>query len=226
MYRLTGDEKYIADFAAQVRAHSEKLADNKTGLWVHGWDADNENYDDKCSIVGWPDKVTRKSSEIWGRANGWVTMALADALNTISQKSDYWKPLEKEFKNILKTLPSLQNKETGHWYQLPLFPSDSLNFQESSCTAMFSYAITLGLKMNILDKKTFQPIIDNSYLGLRKYSTVSIEDKYFVPSQVCGGTCIGDRNYYYNRKVTEGTGFGIGAFILFGIEYESYNKHQ
>ncbi len=226
MYRLTGDEKYIADFAAQVKEHSEKLADTKTGLWVHGWDDDNENYDDKCSIVGWPDKVTRKSSEIWGRANGWVTMALADALNTISQKSDYRKPLEKEFKNILKTLPSLQNKETGHWYQLPLFPYDSLNFQESSCTAMFSYAIALGLKMNILNKKTFQPIIENSYKGLRKYSTVSIEGKYFAPSQVCGGTCIGDRNYYYNRKVTEGTGFGIGAFILFGIEYESFNKHQ
>ena len=226
MYRLTGDEKYIADFAAQVRAHREKLADKKTGLWVHGWDDDNENYDDKCSIVGWPDKETRKSSEIWGRANGWVTMALADALNTISQKSDYRKPLEKEFKNILKTLPSLQNKETGHWYQLPLFPYDPLNFQESSCTAMFSYAITLGLKMNILSKKTFLPIIENSYKGLRKYSTVSIEGKYFAPSQVCGGTCIGDRNYYYNRKVTEGTGFGIGAFILFGIEYESFNKHQ
>ena len=31
LYRLTGDEKYIKDFADQVRAHSEKLADKKWG---------------------------------------------------------------------------------------------------------------------------------------------------------------------------------------------------
>ncbi|MBS1656176.1 MAG: glycoside hydrolase family 88 protein, partial [Bacteroidetes bacterium] len=41
MYKLTGDEKYLADFTAQVKAHSEKLADKKWGLWYHGWDADN-----------------------------------------------------------------------------------------------------------------------------------------------------------------------------------------
>jgi len=49
MYRLTGDEKYIASFAAQVTAHSEKLSDKKWGLWYHGWDADKENYDDRLA---------------------------------------------------------------------------------------------------------------------------------------------------------------------------------
>ena len=219
MYRLTGDEKYIKDFTQQAVAHREKLQDKKWGLWVHGWDADQDDFDDKCSVMGWPDKVMRRSSQIWGRANGWITMALADALNTISLKSVYRKPLEKEFRNILKNLPDLQNKETGHWYQLLIYPKDALNFQESSSTAMFSYAIAMGIKMKILDRKKYQPVIDLSYNGLKKFSTLS-EGNYLVPSQVCGGTCIGDKNYYYSRKVTTGTGFGIGAFILFGLEYE------
>ena len=73
--------------------------------------------------------------------------------------------------------------------------------------------------MKILDKKKYQRVIDRSYKGLRKLST-KVEGNYLVPSQVCGGTCIGDKNYYYNRKITEGTGFGIGSFIMFGIEYE------
>jgi unsaturated rhamnogalacturonyl hydrolase len=221
MYRLTGDEKYIADFAFQVKAHSEKLADKRWGLWVHGWDADNVDYDDKCSMAGWPDKVTRRSIQIWGRGNGWVTMALADALNTIAKKSVYRKPLESEFKKILKNLPVLQNKQTGHWYQLPVFPGDPKNFQESSCTAMFSYAIALGLKMKILDRKKYKPVIDLSYNGLRKLSMISVEGKFLAPSQVCGGTCIGDQDYYFNRKITIGTGFGIGSFIMFGLEYEN-----
>lgn len=220
MYRLTGDEKYIADFAAQMKGHSEHLADKKSGLWVHGWDADKENYDDGCSIYGWPDSITRKSTEYWGRANGWVTMALADALQTIPSNSAYRKPLEKEFKNILKTLPGLQNKTTGHWYQLLNHPTDPENFQESSCTAMFSYAMALGIKMKILSKKKYQRVIDLAYNGLKKLSIATVDGK-LVPAQVCGGTCIGDKNYYYHRKIVTGSGFGIGAFILFGLEYEN-----
>src|SRR5690606_3255531 len=153
---LTNDDKYVAEFAAQVKAHSEKLADKNSGLWVHGWDADTENYDDGCSIYGWPDTITRRSSEDWGRANGWVTMALADALDVIPATSPYYKPLVKEFRSILKTLPRLQNKTTGPWYQLLNYPDDPLHFQESSCTAMFSYAIMKGIKMGILNKKKYQ----------------------------------------------------------------------
>jgi len=226
MYRLTGDEIYIASFAEQVKAHSEKLADKKCGLWVHGWDADNENYDDGCSIVGWPDKVTRRSQELWGRGNGWVTMALADALNIIPRSSAYWKPLEKEFINITRKLPELQNKKTGHWYQLPIYPDDPLNFQESSCTAMFSYAIALGLEMNILDNKTYQPLIDRSYKGLRQNSLKNLDGPFLTPVQVCAGTCIGEKNYYYNRRITEGTPFALGAFIMFGLEYEKLNGQR
>lgn len=220
MYRLTGDDKYIKDFADQVKAHSEKLVDHKWGLWVHGWDADNENYDDKCCMVGWPDKITHRSSQFWGRGNGWITMALADALITIPRNSIYWKPLETEFRNILKNLPALQDKETGLWHQLPIYPNEALNFQESSCTAMFSYAIAVGIKMQILDKKKYQPIIDLSYNGLTKKCMSTVDGSYLVPTQICEGTCIGDKNYYLNRKSIEGTGFGLGVFIMFGIEYE------
>ena len=224
MYRLTGDEKYIADFAAETKAHSDKLVDKKTGLWVHGWDADNEDYDDKCSVVGWANKETRRSSEIWGRANGWITMALADALNTIPRTSKHRRPLEKQFKNVLKSLPDLQNKTTGHWYQLLIYPNDKENFQESSCTAMFAYAMTMGIKIEILSKKTYQPIVDLAYQGLKKHSTTVVDGKYLVPSQVCGGTCIGGKEYYYKRKITTGTGFGIGSFIMLGIEYDKMKR--
>jgi len=223
MYRLTGDEQYIASFAEQVMAHSRKLADKKWGLWYHGWDADKEYFDDGCGMVGWPDKVTQKSSQFWGRGNGWVTMALADALNTIPKSSVYWKPLVREFKNIMKNLPGLQNKETGHWYQLPIYPDDPLNFQESSCTAMFSYAIALGLKMKILDIKKYRPVIDLSYQGLRQNSLKNPGGPYLTPLQVCAGTCIGDKNYYFSRSKIEGTTFGLGAFIMFGLEYEKIN---
>ena len=222
MYRLTGDEKYIADFVEQFNAHNEKLVDAKSGLWVHGWDADNINYDDGCSIMGWPDSLTRKSSEIWARGNGWVGMALSDALNTISKKSKYRKQLKKAFIHYVEAIAPLQNKESGHWYQLVTLPDEPKNFLESSATAMFAYTITMGLKMKILDPKKYGTMADQSYNGIIKNSLRDAGNGYQVPVRVSGGTCVGDDNYYLTRKITEGTGFGYGSFIMFGLAYEQY----
>jgi len=222
MYRLTGDEKYIADFVEQFNAHHEKLVDAKSGLWVHGWDADQINYDDGCSIMGWPDSKTRKSSEIWARGNGWVGMALSDALNTISKKSKYRKQLKNAFIAYVEAIAPLQNRESGHWYQLVTLVNEPKNYLESSATAMFAYTITMGLKMKILNPKKYGPIADQSYLGIIKNSLRDTGNGSQVPVRVSGGTCVGDENYYLTRKITEGTGFGYGSFIMFGLAYQQY----
>ncbi len=222
MYRLTKDEKYIADFLEQFNAHDEKLIDPKSGLWVHGYDDDNQDYNDGCSIMGWPDKTTRKSSQIWARGNGWVGMALSDALNTVPRSSKYWKPMQKAFVHYVQSIAPLQDANSGHWYQLVTLPSEPRNFLESSCTAMFAYTITMGLKMKILDKKQYGPMADKAYQGLRSMSLKNGGEAYLIPSRVSGGTCVGDENYYLTRKITEGTGFGYGSFILFGSAYEQW----
>lgn len=222
MYRLTGDEKYIADFVEQFNAHNEKLTDPASGLWVHGWDADNIDYNDGCSIMGWPDKTTRKSSQIWARGNGWVGMALSDALETIAKNSRYRKPLEKAFLHYVESIAPWQDKGSGHWYQLITMPENPKNFLESSCTAMFAYTITKGLQLKLLNPKKYAPMVDKAYKGLREMSLARADGAYLLPARVSGGTCVGDENYYLTRKITEGTGFGYGSFIMFGLAYEQY----
>ncbi len=221
MYKLTGDEKYIANFLEQFNAHNKELTDQKTGLWVHGWDADSVFYDDGCSIKNWPDKITHRNDQIWARGNGWVGMALADALETVGRKSKFWKPLEKALVHFVNAVAPLQDKSTGHWYQLVSLPALQGNFLESSCTAMFSYAITKGMQLKILDKKKYLPMVQASYAGLQKMS-MRQDANSLVPTRVSGGTCVGDQQYYLGRKLGEGTGFGYGSFIMFGLVYEQY----
>ena len=36
---------------------------------------------------------------------------------------------------------------------------------------------------------------------------------------VCNGTCIGDNEYYFNRKTKREKSFGLGMFVLFGRTY-------
>lgn len=224
MYRGSGDEKYLAHIYTQIRAHSQSLANPETGLWVHAWDDDDLDFDDGCSVLGWPDKKTRKSSEYWGRANGWVSMTLVDVLSTISPKSNYYEPLKKEFLAIMRTLPSLQNKQSGHWYQLLLYPQDAKNWEESSCTAMFAYSMAKGIELGLLSSKDYLPSIHLAYQGLKKYSLVQPKGPYLCPSRVSGGTCVGMKEYYYGRPIVEGQGFGIGSFIMFALEYQKILK--
>ncbi|MEI6275595.1 MAG: glycoside hydrolase family 88 protein [Prolixibacteraceae bacterium] len=225
MYRYTGDEKYLREFRKQYFIHKEKLADKKWGLWVHGYDDDNDDYKDRCCQFGWAQMTPqRKSIEFWGRGNGWVVMALADALNTVPSGSAYFKTFAKELREITKKLPELQDQKTGMWFQLPIYPNNPANFVESSCTAMFAYGITIGLEKKVLKQKTFLPVIEKAYAGLQKNATKS-DGKYLIPTKVCEGTCIGDRAYYFERKTKEGVNYAIGSYILFYLEYEKLKLH-
>lgn len=219
MYRLTKDEKYAIEFTEQLVAHYEKLVDPEWGLWYHGWDQDTIPFDDHCSQFRWANIETGKSSQFWGRGNGWIAMACADALEILPATYDGYDKIAEIYKELLHRLPELQDTETGHWYQLPIYPENESNWIESSCTAMFGYAMAKGIKLGILPKKDYQETVERAYKGLIEHSLLYKNDSKISTKNVCIGTCIGDENYYFNRKQVEGTTFGIGAFIMFGLEY-------
>ena len=223
MYRLTGDEKYLTEIVSQLKKHDEKLKDKKTGLWVHGWDNDNISTDDGCCMLGWADNANRRNNEFWGRGNGWVAMILANTLHTMPANMAGREDLRKMFVKMMQTLKPLQDPETGHWRQLPVHTRDRDNFIESSCTAMFAYAMTLGMRDGILPVKKFRPVVEKAYAGIENNS-LQFVDKYLTISNVCYGTCIGNKEYYYKRKVVEGTHFALGAAIMFYDQYHLFNQ--
>jgi unsaturated rhamnogalacturonyl hydrolase len=224
MYRYTGDEKYVGELLDQLLIHKEKLADKKWGLWVHGYDDDNDDYKDRCCQLNWAQMTPQRTSiEFWGRGNGWVVMAIADALKTVPANSHYFKAFAKELREITKKLPTLQDKETGMWYQLPIYPDNKDNYPESSCTAMFAYGMAIGIDLEVLNRKQFLPVVEKAWSGLKKHASRT-DGKYVVPTKVCEGTCIGDRAYYFGRKTKEGVNYAIGAYIMLGLELEELKK--
>lgn len=223
MYRATGDEKYLNELAQQFRLHREKLLDKKTGLWYHGWDAnDKDGLPYFCGQMGWPDDETRVSGEIWGRGNGWLYVTLADALDVIPQDNPLWKEFADYLQEMVINLPEFQDEKTGHWYQLPVRKDDPENWIESSCTAMFAYGILSALKHEIVDDRIYNSAVEKAYEGLYQYSTEQTKNG-LTCTNVCIGTCIGDKDYYLKRGVQKGRPFGLGMFIQFGMLYEYEN---
>ncbi len=223
MYRATGDEKYLNEFALQLRLHREKLLEEKWGLWYHGWDAnDKDGLPYFCGQMGWPDDGARVSGEIWGRGNGWIHVTLSDALEVIPRENPMWTEMAGYLKEMLEHLPELQDERTGHWYQLPVRKDDPENWIESSCTAMFAYGMITALKLGIVDDERFRKSTELAYRGLRQHS-LEPRGEGLICTNVCTGTCIGDKDYYLKRGVQKGRSFGLAMFVQFGMRYEIEN---
>jgi len=222
MYEATGEEKYLDELAKQIRLHRDKLQVKEWGLWVHGWDMAGRGHCMFCSQMGWADKATYRSAEMWGRGNGWIIVTLSDALAIIPRDNPLWEEMAGYLKEMIVHLPELQDQKTGHWYQLPVRKDEPKNFIESSCTAMFAYGITSALQLGIVNDGAYKSSIANAYRGLRQYSLVPKSDRYLITQNICTATCIGDKNYYFKRAVQKGKPYGIGMFIQFGDKYERY----
>ncbi|MEZ5001622.1 MAG: glycoside hydrolase family 88 protein [Chitinophagales bacterium] len=226
MYRATNDEFYLTELIDQIKAHQEKLRDDATGFWVHGWDGNNVYDIDFCSQSDWANDSTRRSSELWGRGNGWVIVTLSELLNNMEEDHPEWDFVANSLKDMIDDLPGLQDETTGHWYQLPYRMEEENNYLESSCTAMFGYGILTGLKYGIVSGEQYKNAIDKAYYGLRQYSTIVVGDNdqpYLNTTNVAGATCIGDKDYYLGIPTVNGKSYALAMFIIFGRTY--YNTY-
>jgi unsaturated rhamnogalacturonyl hydrolase len=224
MYAWTGDEMYLRELSFQITAHAEKLADPATGLWYHGWDNDDEPFDDGCSMPGWANNPARRGNECWGRGNGWIVMTLANTLHLMPREMSERPALEAMFLKFARALADLQDEATGHWYQLPAYPGESGNFIESSATAMFAYGLSVGIADGLLPSDVFLPVVERAFRGIESHSLTPASDTALTVSNVCSGTCVGDKNYYFNRRVVNGTHFALGATIMFHDRYQLLEK--
>lgn len=69
----------------------------------------------------------------------------------------------------------------------------------------------------------FIPAVTSAYKNFEK---LSIKDKaaYRTVTNVCAGTCIGDKMYYYKRNVVDDTHYALGAAIMFAQSYQCLLK--
>jgi len=216
MYLLTDDEKYLNELLHQVEVHRAKLKDDDWGLWYHGWDGDDKNRSNLiCGQKGWSNNPQKRSTEIWGRGNGWVIVTLAETISALPDSLPQREKLAAYLKEMLEHLPALQDTMTGHWYQLPVRKNEEGNFIESSCTSMFGYGILIGLREEIIEGEVYEKSAKRAFNGLRKYSIRKVNNELRTIN-VCNGTCIGDAEYYFKRRTKREKSFGLGMFILFG----------
>ncbi|OHV76933.1 glycoside hydrolase family 105 protein [Rhizobium sp. LCM 4573] len=138
--RATGEVSRIADALSQFST-ALALTGTAGGLHVHGYDESRRQR--------WSDPATGKSPAVWGRAMGWLAMALVDALALLPEDSAT-RPLRARTRAILLALAERQ-ASSGLWPQVMDAPDLVGNYEESSASAMFVYASLRAVRTGLVE---------------------------------------------------------------------------
>ncbi len=102
----------------------------------------------------------------WGRGNGWFAAGMAEIMRDLPASAAEYPTIEAGYKKMMSGLLKLQSNN-GLWYQVLDKPDDSANWEESSGSAMFTYAMIAGVRRGVLDAATYVPAIDKAWAGLK-----------------------------------------------------------
>ena len=227
------------DAVNQLNITYQRTLDPKTGLNRHAYDETRKTF--------WADKETGLSQHCWGRAQGWFTMALIEVLDALpenyARRSEVMDLLKKDFDAILKW----QDKKSGLWYQVMDSPKREGNYLESTCSAMFTYALLKAYRKGYVDSQ-YRDAGIKAYKGMIKNFIKVHADKTISLTQCCSVAGLGPAatpeveaamkqinpkgqvkenkkrdgsyEYYLSEPIRDNDAKGVGPFLWASLEME------
>ena len=195
--QFTGDQKYLDDAANQFFGFKKRLFMPEEKIMSHVYDF---KYDSKTNVP-------------WGRGNGWVVFSMTELLEVLPEDH----PKRNDLIDFLNTLCegylALQDDE-GMWHQVL---NDHESYPETSCTSMFIYAFSRGIRFGWLkNPEKYVKAIYKAWKGISKTSVDSNGNVYGV----CRGSefsFIADYYKYelgWNLNDTHGTGIVLSLIHI------------
>ena len=115
--------------------------DPKTGLWYHAVDLLKRH--------DWADPETGCSPEFWGRAMGWVPVALLNEMDFMD--TAHRQTLSRITRDLLLALLPWQDIETGLWYEVVNKGDQPGNWLETSCSCLYAAALCKAIRTGVLN---------------------------------------------------------------------------
>lgn len=196
-YELTGKQDYLDDAARQFLLFKKYLFIPEHRVMSHVYDFKH----------GTPTFVP------WGRGNGWVMFSLSEVLELLPQDHQYRTPLLEFYRELCEGYLKLQG-QNGLWHQVLTDPE---SYEETSCTAMFTYAFAKGVRHGWLnDVQPYITAVDKAWKGL---GTISVDIHGNVYG-VCRGSNFSYNPFYYKYDLLpiKNDTHGIGILLLAGDE--------
>jgi len=197
--KFSGDDKYLHDAANNVINFAARLQD-KDGVFFHAYFEHDKKHN--------PWK--------WGRANGWAMVATAEILSALPADHPDRAAVLDIYRRHVAGVIALQ-PESGIWRQVL---DQKQLWEETSCTAMFAYAIARGVNRGWLPAEDMA-VARKAFAGLCA-SRITPEGGV---NGTCEGTNIGlDLEFYADRPRPDDDLHGRGVVLLAGTEILAAKK--
>lgn len=203
-YQYTKDTTYLEDAAKQFLLFKKYLFVEKTKLMSHIY-----NFNVKA-----PTEI------YWGRGNGWVIFSLSELLAVLPEDHHLRADLLNLFKTLAGSYLKLQGTN-GMWHQIL---DDYESYEETSCTSMFIYAFSRGVRFGWLEEKS--KFMQSAMKAWNALTRIAI-DKYGNVYGICKGSGYSYSSDYYKNELSWllNDAHGTGIVVLAATEiYQLINQ--
>jgi unsaturated rhamnogalacturonyl hydrolase len=181
-FRATGEEKYLERATRSMVAYLGRLQ-QPNGLFFHAPDV----------------------PFYWGRGDGWVAAGMTELLRDLPAKHPARKGILAAYRRMMATLLEHQ-AGTGLWRQLIDHPE---SWEETSSSAMFTYAFITGVRNGWLAEDTYGPAARKAWIALVGQLT---------PEGLLREVCVGtgkknDLQHYLDRPRAVGDAHGQAPML-------------
>ncbi|MBQ2630789.1 MAG: glycoside hydrolase family 88 protein, partial [Kiritimatiellae bacterium] len=181
-YKLTGDAKYVRRAAREMCLYLDELQ-RPDGLFNHAPDV----------------------PFAWGRGAGWMAAGMPLVLSQMKQGDEFYDRILAGYRKMMGRLLECQRAD-GLWGQLV---DDPESWSETSGSAMFAYAIAMGVERGWLEGDEWRRSVRRAWCAL-----CDRLDGFGNISDVCVGTDKkNDRAYYLARGRANGDPHGQAPML-------------
>ncbi|SED47677.1 glycoside hydrolase family 105 protein [Streptomyces sp. PAN_FS17] len=174
---------------------------------------------DESRTATWADPATGLAPEHWCRAVGWYSMAMVNVLDAVPAGH----PRRPELLRILRVLAAglerHQDPATGRWFQVIDKGDRADNWTETSCSSMFTYALSRGAQRGYLDRH-YAAVAERGYRGVLRKVSLGADGRTQL-TDISVGTNVGDYAYYAARTRATNDFHGLGAFLIMNEQLRS-----
>lgn len=218
-----GRPELVDDVCRQLLAVQSSMRQDSTGLYYHARD--------ERRAARWAHPQTGCSPHVWGRAVGWLSMALVDTLDWVPPTHGLRPALLGMLAELLDAVTRAQ-RASGLWLQVLDEPRRPGNYEETSASAMLAYALykstRKGYASSDIQRARWEQAADSALEGIirgrlrweggagdtRRPPRLHIEGICKVAG--LGGTPYRDGSfeYYLSEPVVADDHKGTGPFML------------
>ncbi|MET7454274.1 glycoside hydrolase family 88 protein [Streptomyces sp. NPDC005574] len=199
-----GDSAYANDEATKQLAVYGGHLQVASGLLRHAYD--------ESRSVSWADPQTGLAPEHWCRAVGWYSMAIVNVLDAIPANHPRRSQLLAILRRLATGLEKYQDPATGRWFQVMDKGGREDNWTETSCSSMFTFALSRGAQQGYLDPH-FSAVARRGYQGVLAKLSLGADGRTEL-ADISVGTNVGDYAYYAARTRAVNDFHGLGAFLI------------